>query len=226
MTVSTPTTHATTTTTTTKTWLVVTPYTSPTKKSSSNIQSPPSSSTPSHYNNLVPCTPSFHPVPKPEDLRRPADGETVDGYYVITLGRECGIFFEWHVYTFLGSPKIVLMECRRSQAHARVRGLKESCYKSHPSWDIAYARYCSAWESGIVQATPERGSQFWMKPQTATAIPSSSVSGSVFELEPSSAKSLEHDEDSDSELWTATSIESMDDDQLSAYFQETMGFNW
>lgn len=54
---------------------------------------PPSSpSQPEHY----PIT-YAHPVPHPDEIRMPQPGQHVHGYYVITRGRECGIFFNWYV---------------------------------------------------------------------------------------------------------------------------------
>ena len=35
------------------------------------------------------------PAPAPEELKPPVVGEKPDGYYVITVGQEVGIFFHW-----------------------------------------------------------------------------------------------------------------------------------
>lgn len=79
------------TTTTTKTRIVITPQASPVKKESSLKKS----DTPSHFGNVLPHTPLIHSIPRPEELPRPRDGEVPDGYYIVTMGRQCGIFFYW-----------------------------------------------------------------------------------------------------------------------------------
>jgi hypothetical protein len=33
------------------------------------------------------------PFPTPEELLMPTPGQIVEGYYLVTFGRECGIFF-------------------------------------------------------------------------------------------------------------------------------------
>ncbi|KIM78405.1 hypothetical protein PILCRDRAFT_11121 [Piloderma croceum F 1598] len=39
----------------------------------------------------------IHPVPSPEVLasREPREGQHVQGFYLVTKGQECGIFFSW-----------------------------------------------------------------------------------------------------------------------------------
>lgn len=39
--------------------------------------------------------PMLHPVPSPQDIKRPVRGQHVQGYYVVWEGRECGIFYSW-----------------------------------------------------------------------------------------------------------------------------------
>lgn len=44
---------------------------------------------------------TVHPVPHPDEVRRPAPGEHVQGYYVVFRGRECGIFYTWYVRSLI-----------------------------------------------------------------------------------------------------------------------------
>ena len=42
-----------------------------------------------------PVVVGVHPVPRPEDLQGPREGQHIQGFYLVTIGRECGIFFSW-----------------------------------------------------------------------------------------------------------------------------------
>ena len=53
--------------------------------------------TPGWQNKLAgsPVVVGVHPVPMPENLQQPKEGQHIQGYYLVTVGRECGIFFTW-----------------------------------------------------------------------------------------------------------------------------------
>lgn len=69
-----------------------------------------------------------------------------------------------------------------------------------------------------MKAIPEPNSQFWTEPKVASATPST-------EPEPSIEGISQGDNDSDDDLWAATSVGIMDDDELSS-FLESIGIEW
>jgi hypothetical protein len=40
------------------------------------------------------------PAPFPEELLMPEPGQNIEGYYLVTVGRECGIFFTMYVLSY------------------------------------------------------------------------------------------------------------------------------
>jgi hypothetical protein len=45
----------------------------------------------------LPVVTGIHPVPSPEALasQKPREGQHIQGFYLVTTGQECGIFFSW-----------------------------------------------------------------------------------------------------------------------------------
>jgi len=57
-----------------------------------------SSQTPKpHVKPSPPVIVGIHPVPSPEVLAswEPREGQHIQGFYLVTKGQECGIFFSW-----------------------------------------------------------------------------------------------------------------------------------
>lgn len=194
----------TTTTTTTTRRVVVTPHASPIKKASVQPLIPSSAS---RTGSVHRPSSIDHPIPRPEDLAGPEEGEITEGYYLVTVGQQCGIFFSWCV-SVLPLVGTTLNGCHRDECHARVDGIVGSCYKKYPSWQEAYARYSRSRANGLVRAIPRPNSKYWTVP------------GSPYVPPLPRTDSPPPESDSDSELWSATSFGDFDDDELSTYLED------
>ncbi|EGO03092.1 hypothetical protein SERLA73DRAFT_70553 [Serpula lacrymans var. lacrymans S7.3] len=82
-------------------------------------------------------------VPRPDHIQPPAKGVTPEGYYVVWVGQEVGIFYTW------------------DNAAERVLGVSSNRYKKYNNFDEALRKYRSKYELGAVQAVPIPGGWFW-----------------------------------------------------------------
>lgn len=75
----------------------------------------------------------LHPVPHPDNIVRPTCNEFIQGFYVVTIGRQCGIFYTWYVlisFIVVEHPKILL--CAGTKTTSERRGYRGICSKSVP----------------------------------------------------------------------------------------------
>jgi hypothetical protein len=81
---------------------ILTPANSTQRSGSPHFVSPPTQChgrPPLHADSTLPVTtvPYDSSVPHPDELRPPS-GVKIQGYYVVTIGQEVGIFFHWYVF--------------------------------------------------------------------------------------------------------------------------------
>ncbi|KAG0708392.1 hypothetical protein DFH29DRAFT_870929 [Suillus ampliporus] len=81
-------------------------------------------------------------TPHPDELYLPA-GTQVQGYYVVTVGQEVGIFFRW------------------LDAKARVDGISGASHTRYDHWADALELYTSHYNTGLLRAVPTVGGPFW-----------------------------------------------------------------
>ncbi|KAG0695696.1 hypothetical protein DFH29DRAFT_813911 [Suillus ampliporus] len=93
---------------------------------------------------VAPQLATFTPhVPRPDELHPPPVGASAQGYYVVTVGQEVGIFFHW-------------LDC-----HARVTGITNAAHTRYDHWAEALAVYTRHHRAGLVRAIPTVGGPFW-----------------------------------------------------------------
>ncbi|KAG1902577.1 uncharacterized protein F5891DRAFT_1186223 [Suillus fuscotomentosus] len=80
-------------------------------------------------------------IPHPDELHPPS-GVKIHGYYVVTVGQEVGIFFNW------------------LDAKARVDGIKGATHMCCEHWPDALALYTKHYCQGAVRAVPTVGGPF------------------------------------------------------------------
>ncbi|KIO08089.1 hypothetical protein M404DRAFT_71965, partial [Pisolithus tinctorius Marx 270] len=78
--------------------------------------------------------------PHPSTFLPPDTTDGIDGYYVITVGQEVGIFFQWS---------------------ARVTGVPDNSHKRFKTFATALQAYTTNYNEGLVYATPVPNSPFW-----------------------------------------------------------------
>ncbi|KAG2353337.1 hypothetical protein BDR07DRAFT_1309837, partial [Suillus spraguei] len=105
--------------------------------SSSHSQSPTSVALPS-----LPAT----QVPKPGDIIPPHAGLEAEGFWVITVGQEVGIFYHW------------------ADVAERTHFVSGNIQKWYPSFQKALEVYTVQYNEGRVRAVPIPGGPFWPSP--------------------------------------------------------------
>ncbi|KAI6148046.1 hypothetical protein BKA82DRAFT_76104, partial [Pisolithus tinctorius] len=78
--------------------------------------------------------------PHPLTFLPPDTTDGIDGYYVITVGQEVGIFFQWS---------------------AHVTGVPDNSHKRFKTFAAALQAYTTNYNEGLVYATPVPNGPFW-----------------------------------------------------------------
>ncbi|KAG1871384.1 hypothetical protein F4604DRAFT_1926118 [Suillus subluteus] len=87
---------------------------------------------------------SYIPViPKPSEILPPCVGLTPDGFWVITVGQEVGIFYHW------------------ADVAERTNFVSGNVQKRYPSFQQAHEVYTVKYNEGRVRAVPTPGGPFW-----------------------------------------------------------------
>ncbi|KAF8222050.1 hypothetical protein L208DRAFT_1382030 [Tricholoma matsutake] len=82
--------------------------------------------------NLIGTSASMHPT----------FNTYIKWYYVITVGQEVGIFFDWH------------------NVKARIEHVSSACQSKHPTWQAALLKYTQNFNNGTIEARPFPGGLF------------------------------------------------------------------
>ncbi|KAG2751853.1 hypothetical protein P692DRAFT_201686979, partial [Suillus brevipes Sb2] len=82
-------------------------------------------------------------VPKPEEIRPPQAGLRPDGFWVITVGQEVGIFYHW------------------ADVAERTNFISGNVQKRYPSFQEALKVYTVKFNEGSIRAVPIPGGPFW-----------------------------------------------------------------
>ncbi|KAI6027835.1 hypothetical protein BKA83DRAFT_4123722 [Pisolithus microcarpus] len=101
------------------------------------------------------------PIPHPSRISLPKSNTAVQGYYVITVGQEVGIFYNWADVT------------------ACMNNISGNTHKQCKSFSEALKVYTRMYNKGCVRAVPIPGGPFWPEAEhsdSSTSCPSSSTS--------------------------------------------------
>ena len=99
----------------------------------------------------------------------PREGQHIQGFYLVTVGRECGIFFSWWVSSLV-TLIFYLLSWDRDDSHDRTNKVSGACHKRCGTWQEAIQRYRDAYNRGRVKALPEPNSQYWTTPVATVAL--------------------------------------------------------
>jgi hypothetical protein len=137
---------------------------SPLQAPSSMTTLPPAMQFPSHI--IVP--------PKPSEIQPPRAGLEPEGFWVITVGQEVGIFYHWYkawVRSWAFVSNNVDNDFRADVAE-QTNFISGNIQKSYPSFQKALEAYTIKYSEGRVRAVPTPGGPFW--PSLSPPSPSSS----------------------------------------------------
>ncbi|KAI6019242.1 hypothetical protein BKA83DRAFT_4127189 [Pisolithus microcarpus] len=101
------------------------------------------------------------PIPHPSRILLPKSNTTVQGYYVIMVGQEVGIFYNW------------------ADVAARMNNISGNTHKQCKSFSEVLKVYTRMYNKGCVRAVPIPGGPFWPEAEhsdSSTSCPSSSTS--------------------------------------------------
>ncbi|KAG1770794.1 hypothetical protein EV702DRAFT_1202265 [Suillus placidus] len=99
-------------------------------------------------------------TPHPDELYLPV-GTQVQGYYVVTIGQEVGIFFQW------------------LDAKVCVDEISGASHTRYDHWADALELYTSHYNMGLLHAVPTVGGPFWPVGTThPTPLPSPTTTAS------------------------------------------------
>ncbi|KAI6011556.1 hypothetical protein BKA83DRAFT_4131665 [Pisolithus microcarpus] len=101
------------------------------------------------------------PIPHPSHISLPKSNTAVQGYYVIMVGQEVGIFYNWVDVT------------------ACTNNISGNTHKQCKSFSEALKVYTQMYNKGCVRAVPIPGGLFWPEAEhsdSSTSCPSSSTS--------------------------------------------------
>ncbi|KAG2055438.1 hypothetical protein BDR06DRAFT_882466, partial [Suillus hirtellus] len=82
-------------------------------------------------------------VPKPSEIAPPCAGLEPEGFYVVTVGQEVGIFYHW------------------ANVAERTHFVSGNVQKRYPSFQQALEAYTVHYNEGRVRAVPIPGGPFW-----------------------------------------------------------------
>ncbi|KAG0691984.1 hypothetical protein DFH29DRAFT_818484 [Suillus ampliporus] len=109
-----------------------------------SASSPTQGSTSTATVQPAPQFPSYIPVvPKPSEILPPRVGLTPEGFWVITVGQEVGIFYHW------------------ADVAERTNFVSGNVQKWYPSFQKAHEVYTVKYNEGRVRAVPTPGGPFW-----------------------------------------------------------------
>ncbi|KAH7904825.1 hypothetical protein BJ138DRAFT_1018578, partial [Hygrophoropsis aurantiaca] len=104
-------------------------------------------------------------IPAPSEIKPPAPGLTPAGYWVITVGQEVGIFFQW------------------SDVADRTHNISGNIQSKHRNFTDALAVYTHNFNRRRLKAVPIYGGPYWrMRAQSPTIMPSPTGASSDEEL--------------------------------------------
>ncbi|KAI6017734.1 hypothetical protein BKA83DRAFT_4496887 [Pisolithus microcarpus] len=112
-----------------------------------------------------PASPRIPPIPHPSHILLPKSNTVVQGYYVIMVGQEVGVFYNW--------PDVA----------ACTNNISRNTHKQCKSFSKVLKVYMWMYNKGCVQAVPVPGGPFWPEAEhsdSSTSRPPSS--GSSAEL--------------------------------------------
>ncbi|KAI6099140.1 hypothetical protein F5141DRAFT_1010420, partial [Pisolithus sp. B1] len=136
-------------------------------------QATPSQAQPQSSHEHIPaCQPCCHPKSQmqptnnafvllplnPSEIKPPTGGEAAEGFYVITVGQEVGIFFGW---------------LDASEHVTNIPGAQHKCYCTFK--DVLQAYTCK-YNEGAVWVMPLTGSHFWPSQSIPNPMPPSTPS--------------------------------------------------
>ncbi|KAI6008417.1 hypothetical protein BKA83DRAFT_4506112 [Pisolithus microcarpus] len=98
------------------------------------------------------------PIPHPSRILPPTSNTSVQGYYVITVGQEVGIFYNW--------PDVA----------ARTNNISGNTHKQCKSFSKALKVYTRMYHKGCVRAVPVPGGPFWPEAEQSDSSTSRSSS--------------------------------------------------
>ncbi|KAI6105164.1 hypothetical protein EDD16DRAFT_1710719 [Pisolithus croceorrhizus] len=96
--------------------------------------------------------------PNPSEIKPPTGGEVAEGFYIITVGQEVGIFFSW---------------LDPSECVTNILGAQHKCY--HTFKDVLQA-YTHKYNEGAVWVMLGAGSCFWPSQSIPNPMPPSTLS--------------------------------------------------
>ncbi|KAI6012936.1 hypothetical protein PISMIDRAFT_110080 [Pisolithus microcarpus 441] len=99
----------------------------------------------------------LHP-PNPSEIKPPSGDELAEGFYIITVGQEVGIFSSW---------------LDASECVTNVLGAQHKCYCTFKD---ALQAYTTKYNEGAVQVMPLAGSRFWPSQPILNLMPPSTPS--------------------------------------------------
>ncbi|KAG1805957.1 uncharacterized protein BJ212DRAFT_1283106, partial [Suillus subaureus] len=99
-------------------------------------------------------------VPKPSDIIPPCADLEPEGFWVVTVGQEVGIFYHW------------------ADVAERTHFVSSNIQKRYPLFQKALEVYTTQYNEGRLQAIPTPGGPFWVSPSP----PSLSLSSDLDDL--------------------------------------------
>ncbi|KAI6006014.1 hypothetical protein EDD15DRAFT_2154387, partial [Pisolithus albus] len=96
--------------------------------------------------------------PNPSEIKPPSGDEPAEGFYVVTVGQEVGIFFSW------------------LDASERVTNVPGAQHKRYRTFKDALRAYTGKYNEGAVRVTPLAGSRFWPSQSVPNPTPPSTPS--------------------------------------------------
>ncbi|KAG2108080.1 hypothetical protein DEU56DRAFT_917162 [Suillus clintonianus] len=120
-----------------------------------------STATPSHphpqASSMVVQTPRqvTASIPIPSAIRPPRADQTPEGFWVITVGQEVGVFYRW------------------ADVAERTNFISGNIQKRYTSFQRALAAYTASYDEGRVRAVPLAGGPFWPSPPESSPNPPS-----------------------------------------------------
>ncbi|KAG1884373.1 hypothetical protein F4604DRAFT_1574784 [Suillus subluteus] len=89
-------------------------------------------------------------IPAPNEITPPCDGLKPEGFWVITVGQEVGVFYHW------------------ADVAERTNYVSGNVQKSYHSFQEAREVYTAKYNEGRVRAVPIPGGPFWPSPSPAS----------------------------------------------------------
>lgn len=97
-------------------------------------------------------------APTPGDIQAPHSGVDAEGFWVIIVGQEVGIFYTWYIW--LTSTSNIIDGLLRADVAERTNFISGNIQKWYPSFEKALAAYTVKYNEGSVRAVPIPGGPF------------------------------------------------------------------